>query len=254
MKAYIALIKKEARENWRTYKTPLLVAVFILFGVISPLFAKLMPEILKQLATTGVKITLPPPTALDSWAQFFKNMRQMGLLVLVILFSGTVATEFTRGTLINLLTKGLPRRTVILAKFTMTTVLWTSAYALSVAITTAYTAYYWTMPTYHHLILTFSGPWLFGLLLISLLILGGICFTTTIGSLLTCGGAVILMTLINIVPTWQASNPLTLITQNLALLTGKLAVGDFWPAALVAVGAIVISLGSSIIIFDRRAI
>lgn len=70
--------------------------------MMSPLAAKLLPQIL---ASEGISITLPDPSAIDSWSQFFKNISQMGLIVTVILFSGVLGTELSKGTLINMLTK-----------------------------------------------------------------------------------------------------------------------------------------------------
>jgi len=75
--------------------------IFIIFGITNPLIAKLMPEIVGSLVTDGVVITLPEPTAYDAWAQFFKNATQMGLFVMVILFSGVLSSELSKGTLIN---------------------------------------------------------------------------------------------------------------------------------------------------------
>jgi len=69
-----------------------------------------MPEIVGSLVTDGVVITLPEPTAYDAWAQFFKNATQMGLFVMVILFSGVLSSELSKGTLINLLTKDCPEQ------------------------------------------------------------------------------------------------------------------------------------------------
>lgn len=116
MRGYLAFVKKELLEQVRTYKLLILFLVFFIFGMLSPLMAKLMPEILSQMPMDGITITIPDPTAIDSYSQFFKNLTQMGLIVLVLLFSGTLTTELSKGTLINVLTKGLTRYAVILAK------------------------------------------------------------------------------------------------------------------------------------------
>src|SRR5512133_2582011 len=117
-------------EYLRTYKFFALIAVFLFFGFMNPITAKVMPELLDSLMPEGMSINLGTPTALDSWAQFFKNISQMGAIVLVIILSGIMANEFSRGTLINMLTKGLSRQTVILAKFTAAVATWTLAYVL----------------------------------------------------------------------------------------------------------------------------
>ena len=52
---------------------------------------------------TDVKVN-----ALTSWEQFYKNL-PIGMVVFVLMFSSIVASELERGTLINILTKGMVR-------------------------------------------------------------------------------------------------------------------------------------------------
>ena len=142
MNAFIAFTKKEWLESIRTYKFFILMTIFMIFGFMNPLVAKLMPELLSSLLPEGMTITLTPPAAIDSWMQFFKNVSQMGFMILVVIYSGMMATELSKGTLINMLTKGLPRRTVVLSKMMASTVIWTMAYLVCVGITYGYTAYF----------------------------------------------------------------------------------------------------------------
>jgi len=141
VKGYFAFLKKEFFEYTKTYKLFIMLMIFIIFGITNPLIAKLMPEIVGSLVTDGVVITLPEPTAYDAWAQFFKNATQMGLFVMVILFSGVLSSELSKGTLINLLTKGLSRTAVILSKYTCMVSVWTISISLCFGLTYGYTAY-----------------------------------------------------------------------------------------------------------------
>lgn len=100
MNGFSAFLRKEWMEQWRTFRLPILLVVFAIFGMTNPLIAKLTPEILEGLTGDGVMNTLPEPDAMDAWAQFFKNASQTGLFVLLILFSGTLTGEMRRGTLI----------------------------------------------------------------------------------------------------------------------------------------------------------
>ena len=54
MRAYEAFIKKEIIEFTRTYKLLALGLVFLLLGIISPLTAKYMPEIISQFMPQGM--------------------------------------------------------------------------------------------------------------------------------------------------------------------------------------------------------
>lgn len=44
MRGYLAFVKKELLEQVRTYKLLILLLVFFIFGMLSPLMAKLMPK------------------------------------------------------------------------------------------------------------------------------------------------------------------------------------------------------------------
>ncbi|MBK8434017.1 MAG: hypothetical protein IPL28_23205 [Chloroflexi bacterium] len=80
-----------------------------------------------SMAIEGVSITVPEPTAVDAYSQLFKNLTQMGMIVLLLVFGGMLSNEIARGTLLNMLTKGLSRHAVILAKYTVALLLWTAA-------------------------------------------------------------------------------------------------------------------------------
>ncbi len=98
--------------------------------MMNPLTAKITPQLVENFMPEGMIVNLGEPTALDSWMQFYKNVPQLGLVVLVILFSGMMSQEYSKGTLINMLTKGLARRSVILSKLTVALVMWTAAYVI----------------------------------------------------------------------------------------------------------------------------
>ena len=149
MNPYLIFLKKELLESAKTYKLLILGAVFLIFGLMSPLFAKLMPEILRWAMTTdpataGIDLSsmFTDPKALDAWAQFYSNIGQMGLIVLVVVFSGMLSSEISKGTLTIILTKGLTRSSAILAKFTSSIVIWTGVLLLAFFTSWAYTVYF----------------------------------------------------------------------------------------------------------------
>ncbi|MEG0367463.1 MAG: hypothetical protein RR585_11555, partial [Coprobacillus sp.] len=124
MKSYLAFTSKEILESIRSYKAFILIIVFLILGFMSPITAKLTPEIMKNFMPAGMSIEVATPTVIDSWMQFFKNVPQIGMIVIVIVLSSMISGEINKGTLINVLTKGLSRKNVILAKFTCATLTW----------------------------------------------------------------------------------------------------------------------------------
>lgn len=253
MKGYIAFTKKEFIEAARTYKLLILMLVFLVFGIMSPLTAKFTPDLMDALMPEGMNITLAAPTSLDSWTQFYKNVSQMGLLVLVILFSTLVTSELSKGTLIHMLTKGVPRRTVLLSKFTASSTLWTLAYLTCFAVSYGYTLYFWKDgPGTADLLFSAFCLWLFGILLISGSILAGAASSSSSSCLLLTGGGVAAGFLINLLPKMQKYNPLYLASKNMKLLHGQAECIDFLPSILVTVGMILIFILLSCAIFDRK--
>ena len=254
MNAFFAFFKKEVCEVSRTHKLTVLGLVFLLFGIMSPLAAKFMPEILVSALPSGMTITLPEPSAMDSWGQLFKNVSQMGIIVVVILFGGIMSNELSRGTLIPLLTKGLPRKTVILSKFAVAGLVWTAAYVLCLLTTYAYTAYFWPGDHVRSLLTAVMGLWVFGLLLLSVLLLGGVIFKNNYGSLLFTGAFVAVLYLLNMLRALQPFSPVILTSGNMELLSGQRAALYFTLPMLVSAGLTLFILWQSILVFNKRAL
>lgn len=113
----IILLRKELLEQWRSARFIILLAVFLFFGIVSPLAARFMPEIVSSLAMEqNVVITMPEGTWQDSAQQFIKNISQMGVLILIILLMGSVAREKESGTADFLLVKPVSRNAFLLSK------------------------------------------------------------------------------------------------------------------------------------------
>lgn len=252
MKAYIAFMKKEWIENVRTYRLFIILTVFFLLGIMNPITARYTNELIKALSPELSSISFPTPTALDSWIQFYKNVPQMGLIVFVIFFGGSLSKECTKGTLINMITKGLKRRTIILSKFTMIAIIWSISLLLCFAVTAYYTAYFWNLDGFGDILLSLLCFWLFGILLISIILLGGAFAKSSYVCLLLTGALVVFLFLINVVPSIQSYNPIRLMSSNMALIDGTMAFEDFVKAIMVSILIIVVNLMGSIHIFNKR--
>ncbi len=254
MRAYWAFSKKEVMEYWRTYKLVIMLAVFALFGIMSPLVAKVTPQLLESMLPEEMQIIMADPTALDSWAQFFKNVSQMGFIITAVVYSGMMAAEFTGGTFINILTKGLPRKTVILAKFTVATIIWTVSYCICSCLCYLYTYYYWGSGGVFNLPFSLFCLWLFGIFLIAAILSGGVITKNVYGSLLGTGGLVLVLSLLNVAPKIKKYNPLLLASGNMALLNGALVPKDMVVAIviniLLALGMLILSIK----IFNKKQI
>ncbi len=251
MSSYWAFTKKEFLECFRTSKLIIMIMVFILLGIMNPVLAKITPELLSSLQSEGMTISVAETTALDSWTQYYKNMPQMGLIVLVVIFSGILSNEISKGTLINVLTKGLHRTTVILAKMTMAVTVWTVSYFLAFLVSYFYTAYFWPDGACDNLFLAAACLWLFGVMMLASIMVGSVIFKGIAGCLLFAGGFVAVMFILNLFPKIAEFNPMLLASGNMNLITGAMDTGDFIKPIIVCIILIIAFLFSSCTIFKK---
>ena len=252
MKNYLAFLKKEVFEYAKTYKLIIMLMVFAVFGITNPLMAKLLPEILGSLMTDGIIMTLPEATAYDAWTQFFKNATQMGLIVMMILFSPVLSSELSKGTLINMVTKGLSRTAVILSKYTCMVLVWTISIALCFGLTYSYTVYLFPAGETANLLFSTLCLWLFGEFLLTVLLLSATLTKSNYGCLLITGVAVVVCMIVNIIPAAHRYNPISLVTDNMGLITNSIEVSSLYCTILISFLLSFLFVLLSVMIFRKK--
>lgn len=129
---YLTALRKELLQEWRTRRALVVLAVFLVFGMGSPLLAKLTPEIIGSFAEAQMFADLiPEPTALDGMVQYIKNLTQFGFVLAVLLAMGAVVGEKERGVAQMILSKPLPRWAFLLSKFTAQALIYLAAFLLA---------------------------------------------------------------------------------------------------------------------------
>lgn len=251
MNGFVAFTKKEFLEQLRSYRALILLAVLFLFGMISPLLAKLLPDILSG-TVQGITINIPPPTVLDAYGQFFKNVGQMGLLALLLIFSGLLSQDVSRGTLIVLLAKGLPRHSVIGSKFISALIIWTAGYGLAALTAYGYTVYLFGNSTVPHLFFALFCLWLFGAFILALLLCASALAPGSYGGLLTSAGLLVIMLVLSSFPALLKWNPVNLAAGVTGLIGGTLPISDITPAVWSAAGLTVVFLVLAVIFFRKK--
>lgn len=254
MRGYGAFILKEIRENSRNYKFFILGIVFAIVGLLSPLSARFLPELMENLMDENITIILAEPTYIDSWLQFFSNINQIALVAFVLVFSPVMAKEYEKGTFIHMVTKGLPRLTIYGAKLTVLLLSWTIFYLISFLITMAYTFYYFPEGTSDGLFISVGSLYLFGLLIISLLMLSGVLFKNSYAPLLTVGGGVAVLFIGSIFPVIERWSPLQLATRNVEVLTLQSTDPAFTRGVIVTLLITVLFTITGGVIFRRKAL
>lgn len=130
-------LAKELTEIRRTWRLPTIGGVLLFFAVMSPLAALATPALMDAAmsGTPGLKIEIPDPTYLDSYAQWVKNLSQIGLLLVVFASAGLIASERTSGTAVLVVTKPVSRAAFAIAKFLAQAALVTVATLLGTVVT-----------------------------------------------------------------------------------------------------------------------
>ena len=240
-------------ELYRTYRVFLLGAVALIFGIMSPLIAKLTPWLMGQLADSyreqGIIIGEVTVTAKDSWLQFDKNFFIV-LIVGVLIFSGSYVNEYTKGTLIPLVTKGLTRTSVVLSKLLIQLLTWTVYYTVCFGITWGYTAYFWDNSVVKNYLWMAFFFWLMGVFLLALQAFFSSFMNTSIQVLLGVGGIYVLLTLLGMIRSIGSVLP-TYLMGSSALLSGEKLPGDYAAAAGMA-GAVSAVLAVLAVVITRR--
>ena len=247
MRQLTAFIQKEFTEVTRNSKLLICAIIFILLGIMNPAIAKITPWLVEQFSNAtsgaGMLIQTMEISALTSWEQFFKNM-PMGIVFFVLMFSGIVAAELQKGTLINIVTKGMPRWKIMVSKLILLLVLWTGMYFASYIITYVYNDFYWDNDTVNNIFFSVFCLYLFGVWLISLIILMSALADNSAAVSIGVCGVFLLSYLLGIIPTVQDYLPTKLkgwssLIYELAKpadFTGAIVVVAIWSLADIIMG------------------
>lgn len=254
MRAFLAFTKKEWLELLRTGKCTLLLILFALLGIMNPAIARLLPRMLEMVSGSlddmGLTVSETTVDALTSWVQFYKNI-PMGLLIFLLLFGGILTTEYQSGTLVNMLTKGLKRWKVILAKASIMLITWTLCYWLCFGITYGYNQYFWDNNIAEHLFFAAFCIYLAGFWMISLILLTSVVFTANSSVFIATGGVILITYLAGLFPKITDYLPMYLFHAS-ELLTGMGNPGDYLHAICITFGFSAVSLHLSVILFNRK--
>ncbi len=140
MSGFGILVRKELLEAWRTRRLPVIAVLFVVVGIVSPLTARYLNEILKAALGDQLPMILPEPTAAMAIEQIQKNLGQLGALAAIALAMGSVAFELDRGTAALVLAQPATRPAFLLAKLVGLAVVLAICTAAAMGVAWAYTA------------------------------------------------------------------------------------------------------------------
>jgi ABC-2 type transport system permease protein len=244
-------LRKEVLQLGRTHRLLVLAIVLVVFGLMSPLLAKLAPELIRLVPGGEDMVPLiPKPTVTDAVTQYVKNMTQFGLLLALLMTMGAVAQEKERGTAVLMLVKPLPRSIFLLAKFV--------ALALAFLLCLALAG----LGGYYYTLLLFAPPdpggwlalnlllWVYMLVYVALTLLASVLLRSQAAAAGLGFGAMLVLAAVGAIPGLGQYLPGQLASWGAALLTDPTV--RSWPALWISLGLILASLLAAWVVFRRQ--
>ena len=256
MNGFSPFLKKEFFELWRRGRLILFGVLFVFFGIEAPAIAKLTPALFKMMSEDmeqqGLIIKDVTSTAASSYEQFFSNLLMI-LIVFIIVYAGSVTNEFSKGSAIPLLTKGLSRSALILSKLVCALLTWSAGLWLCFGITYGYTVFYWKDSSVTSVLPAVLLWWLFSVMVICVMFFFASFAKTHIQVMIGTGGIVFIMSMASIAELVKKYLPIS-ITNSMDICTGKTSVTDILPAVIITAVITVLSAVFSLVLINRRKI
>ncbi len=255
MSGFGILLRKELMESWRTRRLPVLAVMFLVIGILSPLTARYLNEILDLALGDQLPMILPEPTAAMALEQLQKNMGQLGALAAIALAMGSVSGELDRGTVAMVLAQPVGRPAFLAAKLLAIAIVLGIATLLACVVAWVYTAILFEpLPI---------GGWLAmaALSWLSLVAWASLTFlaSAVTGSTMAAAGlgfvALVGIGLLAISPALDRFLPTGLTVPAIELAAGTGAAVDGARLATAVIGSLVLiaaALGGAIAVFRHR--
>ena len=255
MSGFRILLRKELLEAWRTRRLPVVAVLFLVVGIISPLTARYLNEILTLAMGDQLPIALPDPSATMALEQLQKNLGQLGALAAIALAMGSISGELDRGTAAMVLAQPVGRPAFLAAKLLAIAAVLGISTLLASAVAWIYTAILFEpLPVDGWMAMT-ALSWLALTAWAALTFLASAATGSTMASAGLGFVALIGFSLIAIVPAIDRFLPTGLAVPAIALAAGNTAGLDGARLATAVAGSLVLvaaCLVGAIAAFRRR--
>ena len=253
MRGFGVFLGKELREIARTWRIWVLPGIVLFFAASGPPLAKVTPELLSSLMDTqgtGVVIQLPDPTYVDAYLQWTKNLSQIVIFALIIMFAGAISAEKRGGTAILALTKPLSRSSFVLGKLASHTVLLVVTTVVGAAVTWALTlAVFGEAPLGP--LAGATGVWLLhGMLFVALMMLLSAALDSQAGAAGIGLGVYLLLSIATIWKPAVTYSPAALVNAPTELAMSE-AVSLGWPIATTLALTVALAV-AAVMVFRKR--
>ena len=151
-----------------------------------------------------------------------------------------------------MVTKGLSRKAVILAKYTVAAALMTISYWIGYAATYGYTTLLWNDNDLSNVAFAAVSLWIVSFLYLSILMIGCVIFRQTFTSILFTGGMVAIISLLGMIEPIAKFNPFILTSKNVDLISGEAVPADFMIPAFISIVLSIFGVLIAIRLFNKK--
>jgi ABC-2 type transport system permease protein len=253
MNTFWAALQKELLEQWRSYRLLVVLLVLGLFGLASPLLAKMTPELLSLIPEADAFAPfIPAPTLRDAYLQYHSNISQFGVILALLLTMGAVVQEKEKKTAALVLTKPLSRLAFLAAKFVALALTFLTGIAVAALAGYYYTLLLFEAPPFTEW-LAFNGLMLLFLLVhIALALFFSTLARSTVASAGMAFGAMLVLAILASLPRLGEYAPASIINWGLLQMTGPGV--SAWPAFFISLALIAAALLGAWLVFERQEI
>lgn len=248
-----AILKKEIKEIFRTFRWWVIPVVFLFFAFSAPASVKFLPELLKgQLEAQNIKVIFPEPGPTEAIVEYLKSLGQMGMLAVILLSMGLISDERSKGILAQILVKPASRASVVLSKFLVHGIYLTLSVLLSAIACFAYTVAIFGKADIGDFTISISLYTLYILLIFSITLF----FSAIMRSQIAAGGLALLsFFVLSILPAttsyFSKYSPAALSTITVNILQNKPAENILVPVA-ITLAMISLLLAAAISTFNKQ--
>ena len=255
MRDLVILFQKEWRENTRNFKILWIPLIFIFFGVSEPLTSYYLPQILESVGNIPEEamVAFPEFTPSQILMATMGQYQFIGMLVLILGFTGTISRERKNGTGTLLYVRPISYLSYFLSKWKVVSII-----ALTGVWLGLLTSWYYTGQLFGPVpagdFFAFAGTYSVWILFVVTIVLAMSAWLPTGGA---AGLSLALILFVQIVDsllgTYWTVSPWKIATYATQWLTGSPDTSDFWWSISVTIVAIVVLIVFGVWMSKRNA-
>lgn len=244
------------RLEWlRMTRTPRALAlggVYLFFGLLGPVTAKYLQDIVNRVQS-GVQVIVTPPTPKDGIANYIGQVSQTGLIVVTVITAGALTFDTRRGLSIFLRTRTTSMWRLVAPRFTVNAAAAVVAYALGTCAAWYETALLLGSPPPAAMLAGLACGVVYLIFAIAVATAAASVARGILGTVGVTLGALLALPLLGMIGPLHDWLPSTLVTAPIALL-GNSGTGDYLPALAIAAISVPLLLAAATFQLERREI